>query len=406
MTEHFHVRCSVSREWTERHALLLELMHTRLERVFPTTPVLPDRLVTATIYSGRGEFLQRAPHALGRGPAVAGYYRPLDTSITTYHGRVGFTRTTAEVLFHEVTHCRQGRVLGSFTRAPPWILEGLAIYLGEGSAPDAEGKKLSVGRIPRARLACVQEGIRAGARPSLQELTSPERSREDFPREHCTEAWALVYFLVNGGEAGAKLLEEYWATALRRRIRSNDLPRLARKHFGGLEALERQCTSYLLGLELPPGGRVDGDRFVSSELGFRFQRPAGNWSFREDPTDRKLLVELRSSDASARIRLCFDSSRPTRVPADGLRREAVDIGGLAGHRLEAPGSRGFPVVRYVVIETDGILTVDCLAERAAADRWAGIFDSVPDRFEWMPPGERPPLLNAPSAACTSATSSW
>ncbi|MBI4600796.1 MAG: DUF1570 domain-containing protein, partial [Planctomycetes bacterium] len=336
-----------------------------------------------------------------------------------------FTGTTFGVLCHEGTHYFQGLVLQDFDNIPMWLIEGLAVYFGDGSAFDAQKRKITVGLIPRDRLAHIQEKMLLARHTPVKKLVSMTR-RDGFNGSHYADAWALIYFLVKSGKKGELLLMEYWAKGLKARLEKKDFLDLADKHFGGVEALEKQYVAYTLKLDMPPAGKVLGDYFVSDTFQFDYKAPGEDWQFFEDRDDKKLLVGMLAPSGKGEIRVYYKNNelwlKPDKymegylrtVPQfKDLKRDQVKSGKLQWEKLtylddgsDPPAmtivmseEEGIPrvevikakkddkakkapsdVVRYLLIQDDGVVEVECSAPQGQGAQLAEVFDVAHESF--------------------------
>jgi len=255
------------------------------------------------------------------------------------------TGTTFNVLCHEGTHYYQGLVLKDFKNMPIWFVEGMAVYFGDGSTFDTKTGKIEVGKIPRDRLAHIQEKIQKGRYSRLQDLVS--MTRMNFNGSHYADAWALVYFLAKSADKGTKFLNAYWGIGMERPLTRKDFTDLAQKFYGGVENLEKEYLAYVSALEMPPAGQVIGDYYVSPIFQFDYKSPGNDWEFFEDPGDKKLLVGLLSPGTSAEIRIYYDNNLanlerdvyldkylvPLKERYSDLKQEAAKISNLDGYKV-------------------------------------------------------------------------
>ena len=277
---------------------------------------------------------------------MGGYYNPGTQTVTAYHGTFGFTGTTFSVLCHEGTHYYQGLVLKDFENMPIWLIEGLAVYFGDGSVFDPKKAKIEVGKIPRDRLADIQERMLIQRNTPIEKLITMTRYN-GFSGTQYADAWALIYFMVNSGDKGKKLLTDYWSIGLERDLTKQDFLGLAEKYFGGVKALERQYVDYISGLHMPPAGHVIGDYFVSDIFQFDFKAPGDDWQFFEDPDDKKMLIGLLCPGTSAETRVTYQNNffnsksdaylegylRIAKPLYKNLEYEPAKISGLKGFKL-------------------------------------------------------------------------
>jgi len=429
-TRHFEVQCNSTEKVAQAYSKLVEIIRAKLAEMFPSR-IYRNARSAVFIYASQEDFM--AQDRLGRwmGRGLGGYYRPDNQSISTYHGTFGFTGTTFGVLCHEGTHYYQGLVLKDFDNIPIWLVEGLAVYFGDGSIFDPKTAKIEVGKIPRDRLAHIQEKMLMKRQEAVEKLVALTRESGGFGGSQYADAWALIYFLVNSGDKGKTLLTAYWAIGLERLLTKKDFVGLAEKYFGSIEELEKQYVDYVLKIEMPPSGKVVGDYFVSDIFQFDFKAPSEEWQFFDDREDKKLLVGLLYPNTSAEIRVYYENN------LENLKREKffdkymgfakkhfkdfehqeVKIGNLPGYRVkyldENPGEirisdlsdlleididdRGGvslkkkakaqqgprEVVKFLLIQEDGIVTIDCSTKKGEGEKFAEVFSKVNENFTLM-----------------------
>lgn len=425
-TEHFHIICNSTLRVTQAYGELMELIRAKLAEMFPTR-VRRNVRAPVFIYASQEDFINAEGFGRFGGRGLGGYYIPSSQQIHTYHGTFGFTGTTFSVLCHEGTHYYQGLVLQKFDNVPIWLIEGLAVYFGDGSFFDPEKKKITVGLIPRDRLAHIQEKIATNRNTPIAKLVAMDRY-SGFSGSEYADAWALIYFLVNSGPKGQKLLQDYWGIGLERELDKRDFKALAEKHFGSMDELEKQYVEYISKLDMPSAGKVVGDYFVSDTFQFDYKIPAEDWEFFEDKADRKLLIGMLKPGRSAEIRVYYENNIENEKSADffkkyaayagarykDFRSEPVKISNLDGYRAtyldensekvdvgelsdlirffeqartfddkaQKAGRKKGPrkVVKYLLIQIDGIVTIDCSAKPEEFDAFADVFAKAHDNF--------------------------
>ncbi len=309
-TRNFEVHCNSTYNVARAYGELLEMIRAKLSEMFMSKHQRGGQHTPVFIYTSQQEFMSTDRLARWGGRGLGGYYRPDTQAITAFHGTFGFTGTTFSVLCHEGTHYYQGLVLKDFENIPIWLIEGLAVYFGDGSLFDPKTKKITIGQIPRDRLAHIQEKMLLKRHRPIAKLVAMSRNNphEPFTGSEYADAWALIYFLVNSGDQGKKLLIEYWAIGLEQPLKKDHFLGLAKKYFGGLENMEKRYVDYILELDMPSAGKVLGDYFVSDTFQFDYKAPSPSWEFFEDKDDKKMLVGLFLPDSSAEIRVYYSNN--------------------------------------------------------------------------------------------------
>jgi hypothetical protein len=275
----------------------MEKLYGVLTRRFPKYRFGKKGRAKVVIYKNQDEFGDKTGLFYG----IGGYYRPDTGDLYTYHGTFGMTMTTFNVLAHEGTHMFQGKVLKDFDNVPIWIIEGLAVYFGDGSRLNASGE-IETGIIPRDRLLHMKDKISEGKQDSLARLVSLDRRQ--FTGSHYADAWAFIHFLVNSGKKGRDLLSDYWNIATRRKIRFGDFEQLAEIHSGSLIKLENTYFDYIRKLKPEPAGEIRGPYFYSRQFCFEFKKVGEGWRF-FDKNSKAYLVGQMAPSGTGRIDVYF-----------------------------------------------------------------------------------------------------
>jgi hypothetical protein len=363
---------------------------------------------------------------------VGGFYMPSNGNLCAYHGTFGLTATTFNVLAHEGTHQFQGKVLSSFENTPMWLIEGLAVYFGDGAQITPSGALVSE-RIPRDRLLHIQEKIKAGKHEHLERLVALDRRH--FSGSHYADSWALVHFLVNSGKKGQDLLSAYWNLAHDTKIELSHFEQLAQVHSGSIEALEEKYLEHVMSLRPDPAGELRGDRFYSREFCFELRRLGPEWRFFEDykpgfligqlvpDTTVEVEVVFRNNDERAQagedyvkryveryykklLPIRYSNIKATRVEIHGAPafRFVYEDGGtglalgsgtihvddlmeeLVRRRAERGGSGKEPgkprkYIEYLLVGFDGSFSVKASAEKQEFDSHTKTFTLLDEYFE-------------------------
>jgi hypothetical protein len=219
----------------------------------------------------------------------------------------------------------------------------------------------------------------------------------------------LIYFLVKSSKKGEALMTAYWSLGLERQLNKDDFLTLAKTVYGSVEELEKQYVEYILALDVPSAGKVVGDYFVSDIFQFDFKAPSDDWVLFEDPEEKRMLVGLYLPRSSAEIRIYYDNNMQ-KLPSEeylqkyieaiqthhkNLEHEPVKISNLDGYRLEytqrKKRSRGKKTgknrktslrayVGYLLIQTDGVVTIQCSSRKRERSQFAKVFDTVNELF--------------------------
>ena len=427
-TRYFEVHCNATPQLTKRYARLMELIRAKLSNHFPSRTINRGR-APVFIYCNQEEFMNNDLFARWGGRGLGGYYMPSNQSITTYHGTFGFTGTTYKVLAHEGVHYYQGLVLkGGFDNLPMWMIEGLAVYFGDGSKFDADKQRITTGLIPRDRLAHIQEKMIRKSHAKVRKLIALDR-RSGFSGSHYADAWALIYYLVKGPDKkkGERLMQEYWGRGLEKRLRRDDFIELAEKYYGSVEKLEEDYVKFILSLRPPSAGVVRGDYFVSEDFQFELKSPDSDWQFFEDLDDKELLIGILKPNSSARVKMYYTNNIENLEREDYFdeyqdrvaRRyedfdyEEVKMAGLPAYRLtyvdegnlldgfsiefDSNGKPIFPdpdelrkrkpeprdVMKFMLIQVDGVASIECSTKKGEIGDYEDAFSKMNEHFSIM-----------------------
>jgi len=374
-TENFTIHSNVTRKAARKYGLLMEAIRSKLSELFPGEvprgEVYGRARTPVFIYRNRQEFRRHRTVAGDFVWDMGGYYDPATGAITTYHGMLGSTTTTFNVLCHEVLHYYQGLVVKDISNIPPWLTEGLAVYFGDGSVFNPTRNEIEVGRIPHERLVHIQTKMLLQTHTPVRELI--RLTATGMKGSQYADGWALVYFLINSGSEGRKLIETYWTRGCERRLETRDFVELATKHFGGLAKLERRYVDYIRKLEMPAAGRVLGDYFVSPVFRFAFKSPAPGWKFFVDRLDKRMLAGVLSPDCTAEVRVCFEQHPPN----SGNESHSEP---RLGEGLRRDNSRS-----YLLVPLGGTLSLECSTPRGELEKSAGAFERARKGFKRFRP---------------------
>lgn len=239
----------------------------------------------------------------GQRPGVGGFYTPgffpageAERCIVAFHGTFGFSGDTFKVLGHEGTHQLQGLMwYGSFGSRPPWLIEGLAVYFGDGHYLTKSGE-FKIG-IPRDRLNTLRRGFKSGRYVKLVNLLYTPYAQ--FSGFHYAHGWGLIHWMLHSGESitfkGQKYdLKTVFGDFFKRNLKQgfqglaqlmgatnrNEIIALANQ-------MEGPWKRYINGLTVPSVGVISKKNkrlFVSESVGFSLEAPKpkrnkSEWSF-------------------------------------------------------------------------------------------------------------------------------
>jgi hypothetical protein len=239
----------------------------------------------------------------GQRPGVGGFYTPgffpageAERCIVAFHGTFGFSGDTFKVLGHEGTHQLQGLMwYGNFSSRPPWLIEGLAVYFGDGHYLDKKGA-FNIG-VPRDRLNTLKRGFQTNKYIRLRDLLYTPY--QQFGGFHYAHGWGLIYWMLHSGETftfnGKTFkLKEVFGDFFKRNLKQGF------QHLAALfgaqsrediikfaNQMEEPWKNYINTLQSPSVGTFDKKNkrlFVSDSVGFSLEAPkprrkATEWSF-------------------------------------------------------------------------------------------------------------------------------
>lgn len=283
------VYCNSTEEVARNYSHIMELLYRRYSRIFGRLPRHYTGKGVVYIHANNRQFLDWT----GVEEGVGGFYRIFKKDVTAYHGTFGISGSTYEVLAHEGTHQFQGFVLRNFMAAPMWIIEGLAVFFGDGSK--LLPNDIEIGVIPYDRLV----GLRRFMEDDSE--NAPWRCRvfmmqgQPYPGAYYATAWGVIYWCLWGDRVkdkahngeGIKVLEDY----LLRVTQSNEpcdyveefryFQNLITTHtkFATFEEWENTYRDWILRLPLNELGERKGSRWVSEPLAMEVTRPTGSWRY-------------------------------------------------------------------------------------------------------------------------------
>jgi hypothetical protein len=163
------------------------------------------------------QFREYLPVSMG----VGGFFIPPKNEVYAFHGSFGIRGTTLHVLAHEACHVYQWRIFKDINAVPTWLVEGMAVYFGDGAKfgfsfrDDPSEFKASAVEIvpPYDRVIVLKRFIQAKMYVPLQKLLLVPHFR--FNAALYSNAWLVNFWCLDGQKYGAhngegrKLLDEY-----------------------------------------------------------------------------------------------------------------------------------------------------------------------------------------------------
>jgi hypothetical protein len=202
-TENYQILTNYSKKFAEEMGDYAEMINRAYSKVFPRGKK-PERKFPIWIYKDRESF-----HASGVPPGVGGYYSPFFRRLVLF--RYPKIEDTLLVLNHEAMH----QYLHDYIEeAPQWFNEGLGDYFGAFQPERAGSRMMMIPKPNSWRLRTIKTAIPLNACPPAAELMLMSRREMYNPRMagiHYAQAWAMVYFIMHGGNSGyRRLLDGYY----------------------------------------------------------------------------------------------------------------------------------------------------------------------------------------------------
>ncbi|RME03762.1 MAG: DUF1570 domain-containing protein [Planctomycetota bacterium] len=315
-TEHYIVYCNASKELAKQYADFLELLFDKFDQIFKRYRSVYQSKIKkyksiVMIHKTYEEFLNM--HGLE--PGVGGFYRPIPSgtvparSVIAYHGSFGDTGNTFNVLAHEGTHQFEHLLMPTILNRPIWLIEGLAVYFGDGHK--FENGKLTVGVIPRDRLSTLQQAIRLNRYIPLRQLLRTPHQR--FSGFHYAHAWGLIYYMMNGKHPKVnmkKVFMDFFDLNCRKTFYP-DGPRntiAMARHFEqslgvNIQEFEESWKKYIMSLPLGEVGEQKGKyHYISKSMKFQIERPhKRHWKFDVKNLQRGEKLAIVNEKTTGRI---------------------------------------------------------------------------------------------------------
>jgi hypothetical protein len=338
-TAHYVLKCNSTEGVAKRYSLVLEQLYKAYSEVLKGYEALYTGLGTVYVFRSQDEFMDFTL----QNRYIGGFFSPVDRSVRAFHGSFGLTGNTDMVLAHEATHQFQHRIMREMQAVPYWLIEGMAVYFGDGTQITPDHVQLHV--IPRDRLQTLQEAIRGGHYVPLSKLLMIRQGMNTMP---CYDhGWGVIFWCLQGNNPkykfghkgeGKRIWDRYLqhvTREIKRPLPANHMEQEA-KYFtdlilketgsASIEKWEESYKKFIMALSLEPMGKWKGKSWEG--VGIRFTAP-----------ERFIKVEekdLRASFREAAAALTEDGVRLWLVvdfnggiePSDHLR------GWAAGHFVD------------------------------------------------------------------------
>jgi len=202
-TEDYTVLTSVSQEYAQQIAFHAKMIRRAYDQVFKDVKK-PDRKFPIWVYEDHAAYLKA-----GSPPGTGGYYNTFLRKLVLF--RRPKMDDTLQTLYHEALH----QYLHDYLEAAPqWFNEGLGDFFGAYRYVEQSNRKEMVPRPAPDRLPFIKKAIQAGVCPPASKLMLMSMQEMYNPRMigvHYSQAWAMVYFMLEGPNRNYKktLLDYY-----------------------------------------------------------------------------------------------------------------------------------------------------------------------------------------------------
>ncbi len=295
VTAHYEIYSNCLPDVVDEYARIMEALYEKYSTVFGN--LMKDKSPPKGkiyIHTNRWQFQTWT----GAGEGTGGFYRPhpMFRDVNAFHGSFGDTGSTYEVLAHEGTHQFEGFFLADFNACPMWIIEGLAVFFGDGSI--YKGGEVEIGLIPSERLEHLQQTIESGQYPTLEQLTMVGYPFSGF---YYAPAWGVIYWCLRGNQSkpkahdgyGIELFGEYLA-AIASKTGVCDYAAEQKRFFKLIEEKsdkslarwEEDYKKWIMSLPLEQLVRKKGNVYTSPKLGFTVTPPSG-WKLDREKLSRQ-----------------------------------------------------------------------------------------------------------------------
>ncbi len=298
-TKYFVLKCGSTEEVAEQYRAFLEkVLFPLYEQRFPRSkfPRHHDEPGRIYIMANVNQFREFMLVPMG----IGGFFLPQKNEVYAFHGSFGIRGTTLHVLAHEACHVFQWRIFKNINSVPTWLVEGMAVYFGDGAKfkfsfrDDPKQFKPDAVEIvvPYDRVIPLRRMIRANLYIPVEKVLRVPHMR--FGARLYSNAWLIVFWCMDGQKYGAhhgegrKLLDAYieHASGLDVRNGSNDPKHLAaeaqymadlvRKFLGmTLSEWDERLKQFVMDIELEPLGTWNPRSRTWKGLNLELRCPAG-----------------------------------------------------------------------------------------------------------------------------------
>lgn len=204
-SDNYVVRTGVSQEYADTIAACAEQVRKLYGKYFLDVPRI-GRKYQIFLYRDNAEY-----HSHGGPRTAGGHYSPYTRNL--YLFKYASHSDTMLVLYHEGFHQYLHEYLDAI---PQWFNEGLGDFFG-GAMINRSGSRAKMGPNPW-RVDYVRQAMKAGVCPSAEELMLMTREQMYGERAgvHYAQAWAIVFYCMEGGQSKYKKALQNYFKALRK----------------------------------------------------------------------------------------------------------------------------------------------------------------------------------------------
>ncbi len=131
-TKYFELKCGSTEEVEKQYeAFLQNALFPLYNKLFPPSKFTWHNEEPGTIYIMAN--VEQFRDFSGAPMGVGGFFIPPRNVVYAFHGSFGIRGTTLHVLAHEACHVYQWRIFKEMMAVPTWLLEGMAVYFGDGA---------------------------------------------------------------------------------------------------------------------------------------------------------------------------------------------------------------------------------------------------------------------------------
>lgn len=296
-TQFYEFKCNSTKNVQDRYdAFLKNALFPLYNRLFPKNKFKWYNSEPGKIFviANIGEFRDYTMVPAG----VGGFFRPDTNEVYSFHGSFGIRGTTMHVLAHEALHVYQSRIFKNMSSVPTWLIEGMAVYFGDGAQfgfsfrDDLDAFKADAISIiaPHDRVTPLKMMIQSKNYFPLEKLLLLPHAA--FSGRFYSNAWLVVYWCLDGQKLGVHngegraLFDEYmlhasttksesgYADPKHLKAEAQVFSGMVQKHLGkSVDAWDQELQEFILNLKLKPVGKWENRKWTG--LGLVLRCPSG-----------------------------------------------------------------------------------------------------------------------------------